>query len=65
MTVDLHNKYTPMMIKAIGISCSIDNEITLSHKELMELLDYVFEEGKEAGMDSGFSAGLNFGNPGV
>lgn len=63
--MNLHNKYLPMMIKAIGKTVSADKEITLTHSELMELLDYVYEAGRESADDSAFEAGLNWGNPGV
>ena len=61
----LHDKYMPMMKKAIGRTVSTDQEITLSHAELIELLDFVYEEGKEAASDAAFEAGLNWDNPSV
>lgn len=59
------DKYMLLMREAIGKTVQPDKEITLSHKEIVDLMDYVYCAGREDESDSAFEAGISYGNPGV
>ena len=65
MTVNKQEKFAPMILESIGKVIPIGKDVTLSYNNFMDLLDYIYEQGKEEAGDDAFEAGLNYGNPGV